>query len=129
MFNAIMREGVWLQAFKESNSVVIPKLKSDNYDIPKLFRPIALFNCLAKLFTKYLTKRLQDEVRRYQIFHPLQFGGMQHHSTLDAATTLFHEIKPVKSGALITPSKLAATHSFSKPTKEKPYLLWQTQHV
>ena len=100
MFNAIMRQGEWPSPFKESNTVVIPKPKRADYTIPKSFRPIALLNCLAKLFTKCLTRRLQDEGRRHQIFHPLQFGGMQHHSTLDAAMTIMHEISEARSRGL-----------------------------
>ncbi len=100
MFNAIMQQGTWPNPFKESNTVVIPKPKRADYSIPKSFRPIALLNCLAKLFTKCLTRRLQDEGRRHQIFHPLQFGGMQHHSTLDAAMSMLHEISEARCRGL-----------------------------
>ena len=95
-----MQQGEWPNPFKESNTVVIPEPKQVDYTIPTSFPPIALLNCLAKLFTKCLTRRLQNEDRRHEIFHPLQFGGMQHHSTLDTAMAMMHEISEARSRGL-----------------------------
>ena len=40
--NDIILGGIWLDAFKQSTTVIIPKLKKDNYSKVKSYRPIAL---------------------------------------------------------------------------------------
>ena len=80
--------GTWPQHFKESISVIIPKLNKPDYTIPKAYRPIALLNTLGKLLTRILANRLQHDAAEFNILHRDQFGGIQGHSTIDAGLVL-----------------------------------------
>ena len=81
--NDISNIGIWLEAFKQSTMVIIPKLKKDDYSKAKSYRPIVLLECPGKLISKLIAARLQSDISIYSIAHPLQFGGLKHHSTLD----------------------------------------------
>ncbi|KAF8627909.1 hypothetical protein AX15_004186 [Amanita polypyramis BW_CC] len=102
LFNDILREGVWPKEFKIANMVVIPKPKRQDYMIPKIFRPIALLNCVGKLLSKILAARLQDELIKYNLLHPLQFGGIKQRSTTDAGLILTEFIKKARDNGLFT---------------------------
>ena len=58
LFNKICQTGTWLSHFKDSVSVIIPKLNKPDYTIPKAYHPIALLNTLGKLLTEVLANRL-----------------------------------------------------------------------
>ncbi|KAF8623006.1 hypothetical protein AX15_006572 [Amanita polypyramis BW_CC] len=77
LFNDIMDEGDWPKEFKIANMVVIPKPKCDDYSKPKNFHPITLLDCIGKLLSKVLAAQLQDEALKYDLLHPLQFGGIK----------------------------------------------------
>jgi len=57
--NVCIDLGFWLSHFKSSNTVMIPKLNKNNYNSPKLFRPIVLLNTMGKLIEKAISNRLQ----------------------------------------------------------------------
>ncbi|KXN80886.1 hypothetical protein AN958_06948 [Leucoagaricus sp. SymC.cos] len=59
----------WPSHFKESVSVIIPKLSKPSYSTPKLFRPIVLLNTIGKLVEKMLSRHLQFDSIKYGIFH------------------------------------------------------------
>ena len=88
LYNRICFTGTWPTHFKESTSVIIPKLNKPDYTIPKAYRPIALLNTLGKLLTKILANRLQHDAAEHGILHRDQFGGVQGHSMIDAGLVL-----------------------------------------
>ena len=88
LFNAILDSGIWPSQLKAAESVIIPKPKKEQYDLPKAFHPITLLNTLGKLFTKILTKRLQFDGVTHNLFHPGQFGGISKHATTDIGVIL-----------------------------------------
>ena len=88
IFNRICLTGIWPSCFKDSISVIIPKLNKPDYSIPKAYRPIALLNTMGKLLTKILANRLQHDAAQYGLLHREQFGGIQGHSTIDAGLVL-----------------------------------------
>ncbi|PPQ94129.1 hypothetical protein CVT25_007914 [Psilocybe cyanescens] len=57
--NACLQVGHWPKHFKESMSVIIPKLNKPSYSAPKAFRPIVLLNTVGKLVEKMLSNRIQ----------------------------------------------------------------------
>ncbi|KAF8626748.1 hypothetical protein AX15_004711 [Amanita polypyramis BW_CC] len=50
---------------------------SSDYTKPKNFRPIASLDCIGKLLLKILASCLQDESIKYDLLHPLWFGGIK----------------------------------------------------
>ena len=80
----------WPKYFKESVSVIIPKLGKSAYDTPKAFRPIVLLNTLDKLIKKMVAKQLQFDAVKYGILHLNQLEGMIQWFTKDAGMFLTH---------------------------------------
>ena len=80
----------WYRHFKESVSVIIPKLGKLAYDISKVFRPIVLLNTLGKLIEKMIARQLQFDAVKYGIHHPKQLGGVVQKSTEDTGMFLTH---------------------------------------
>ncbi|KAF8624441.1 hypothetical protein AX15_005872 [Amanita polypyramis BW_CC] len=101
-YNNILNEGAWPKEFKIANTVVIPKPKRDDYLKPKNFRPIVLLDCVGKLLSKILAARLQDEALKYDLLHPLQFGGIKQRSTTDAGLILMEFVKKARNGGQFT---------------------------
>ncbi|KAF8622194.1 hypothetical protein AX15_007303 [Amanita polypyramis BW_CC] len=102
LFNNILSEGRWPSEFKIANTVVIPKPKREDYTKPKSFRPIALLDCIGKLLSKVLAARLQDEALKFDLLHPLQFGGIKQRSTTDAGIVLTEFIKKARDAGQFT---------------------------
>ncbi|KAJ3553860.1 hypothetical protein NP233_g12550 [Leucocoprinus birnbaumii] len=70
--DACMKVGYWPSHFKESVSVIIPKLGKPTYSTPKSFRPITLLNTLGKLIEKMISTCLQFDCVKHEVFHPNQ---------------------------------------------------------
>jgi len=78
----------WLNYFKCSSTVIIPKPNKPKYDHPKAFHPIVLLNTLEKLIEKVITERLQFIIVNNNFIHPSQLGSLKFKSTLDAGVAL-----------------------------------------
>jgi len=89
---ACIQVGHWLSHFKESLSVIIPKLGKASYSTPKSFHPIVLLNTLGKLVEKMLSCHMQFNRVHHGAFQPNQFGGISQRSTEDAGVFLTHLI-------------------------------------
>src|SRR6185369_330611 len=74
--NACLREGYWPTFFKESTTVVIPKLNKLDYQVASAHRPITLLNCIGKWIEKAIVKRMQTDCYKYDLLHPNQFRGI-----------------------------------------------------
>ncbi|CAA7271389.1 unnamed protein product [Cyclocybe aegerita] len=88
--NACLRVGHWPRIFKESLSVIVPKLSKPSYAVPKAFRPIVLLITFGKLIEKMIANRIQFDTVKHDIFHPNQLGGICQRSTEDAGLILTH---------------------------------------
>jgi hypothetical protein len=71
-----LQVGYWPSHFKESVSVIIPKLGKPSYSTPKSFRPIVLLNTLGKLIEKMISTQLQFDGVKFGVFHSNQLGGI-----------------------------------------------------
>ncbi|RXW11212.1 hypothetical protein EST38_g14643 [Candolleomyces aberdarensis] len=60
--NGCIESRHWPKHFKESMSVIIPKLNKASYSTPKAFRPIVLLNPLGKLIEKMISNRFQHDM-------------------------------------------------------------------
>jgi len=85
--------GYWLNYFKVSSTIVIPKPNKTSYDQPKVFRPIVLLNTLGKLIEKVIAERLQFTVARNDFIHPSQLGSLKFKSTTDAGVALTYIVR------------------------------------
>ncbi|CAA7263690.1 unnamed protein product [Cyclocybe aegerita] len=92
--NACLRVGHWPRIFKESLSVIVPKLNKPSYSVPKAFRPIVLLITFGKLIEKMIANRIQFDAVKHDIFHPNQLGGIRQRSTEDAGLILTHLFFP-----------------------------------
>ena len=90
--NTCINLGHWLNYFKCSSTVIIPKPNKPKYDHPKTFHPIVLLNTLGKLIEKVIAERLQFIVANNNFIHPSQLGSLKFKSTSDAGVTLTHII-------------------------------------
>ena len=91
--NACLSLHHWPRYFKESVSVIIPKLGKLAYDTPKAFRPIVLLNTLGKFIEKMVARQLQFDAVKYGILHSNQLEGVAQQSTEDAGVFLTHLVQ------------------------------------
>jgi len=82
--------GHWLNYFKYSSTVIIPKPNKMSYDQPKSFHPIVLLNTLGKLIEKVIVERIQFTVASNDFIHLSQLGGLKFKFTTDASVALTH---------------------------------------
>ena len=83
----------WLDYFKQSSTIIIPKPNKSSYDHAKMFRPIVLLNILEKLIEKVIAKRIQFTVMKNNFIHPCQLGRLKFKSTTDAGVALTHIVR------------------------------------
>ena len=80
----------WLEYFKISFTIIIPKPNKPLYDQPKAFCPIVLLNTIGKLIEKVVADRLQFTVTSNNFIHLSQLGRLKFKSTTDVGITLTH---------------------------------------
>ena len=85
--------GHWLNYFKYSSTVIIPKPNKLAYDQPKSFHLIVLLNTLGKLIEKVIAERLQFLIVKNDFIHPSQLDGLKFKSTIDAGVALTHIVQ------------------------------------
>ncbi|PPQ93324.1 hypothetical protein CVT25_014425 [Psilocybe cyanescens] len=90
--NACLWVGHWPKHFKESMSVVIPKLNKLFYSTPKVLRPIVLLNTVGKLIKKMLSNCIQFNSITSDVFYPNQIRGICQRFTKDAGLILMHMV-------------------------------------
>ena len=89
--NACINLGHWLDHFKMSMAIIIPKLNKISYDTSKSFCPIILLNTIGKLFEKVIGEHLQFHTISNSFIHSYQLSGLKQRSTnnADIALTYF----------------------------------------
>ena len=85
--------GYWLNYFKISSTIIIPKPNKTSYNQPKAFQPIVLLNTLGKLIEKVIVEKLQFMVACNDFIHLSQLGSLKFKSTLDAGVALTHIVR------------------------------------
>jgi len=85
--------GYWLNYFKISSTIVIPKPNKTSYDQPKAFQPIIFLNTLGKLIEKVIAERFQFTVACNDFIHLSQLGSLKFESTSDASVALTHIVQ------------------------------------
>ncbi|KAF8626072.1 hypothetical protein AX15_005095 [Amanita polypyramis BW_CC] len=87
---------------KQALTVVIPKPNKPDYKKPKAWCPIALLPCISKLLMGVIAKRMQAEVRTFNLLHPNQYGGIIGCSASDAALLFTEHCYQAKLQGLFT---------------------------
>jgi len=90
--NTCISVGFWLEHFKESKSIIIPKPNKASYNTTKAFRLIVLLNTLGKLIEKVISHRLQFHLSDNGFLDPNQLGSIRQRSTIDVGMYLTHFI-------------------------------------
>jgi hypothetical protein len=85
------------KCFKEATGVILKKpqftkLSYRNYALPKAYKVILLFNCLAKVMEKIIARRLAVIVEFKTLLYMYQIGGRKQKSAIDAVMVLIQKI-------------------------------------
>jgi hypothetical protein len=67
LFNAYYRLSIYLTAFKRAITVLLRKLKKEDYLNPKVYRLIALFNILEKVLKAVIAERIRFAAETYTL--------------------------------------------------------------
>jgi hypothetical protein len=73
--------------------VVLRKPGKPQYDVPKVYQPIALLNMMGKLLMAIIAEQLTYYTEKHGLLPPMQFGGQLGRTTMDALHMLMYKIK------------------------------------
>ena len=94
IFNAAIQLDTYYDPWRESTTVVIRKPGKPDYSAPKAYRPIALLNTTAKLFSALIADRVSYILEKHNLLPSTHFGGWPGRSTTDSLhlleTTIRH---------------------------------------
>ena len=93
IYNASLQNGYYFPSWLESLTAVIHKPARQAYDIPKVYRPIALLNTIAKIFTVLVAEDITTLAEQHRLLPSCHFDGRPEHRTTDSMHLLTHRIK------------------------------------
>ena len=93
LLSPLMHYGHHPGSLKKANGIVLDKPGKASYDTPASFRVIVLLETLSKVLERVIASRLSLLARHVGLFHPHQTGSLPGLSTLDATSTLTHEVR------------------------------------
>ena len=93
IYNASLQNGYYFPSWLESLTAVIHKPARQAYDIPKVYRPIALLNTIAKIFTVLVAEDITTLAEQHRLLPSCHFDGRPEHHTTDSMHLLTHRIK------------------------------------
>ena len=97
LFQACWNLGYHPRKFKEANTIVLKKLKKDDYSEPKSYRPIALLDTLGKAFETVVATRLSDCAEENRLLPPEQMRARRRRSIETALGVLIQAIYEVQN--------------------------------
>lgn len=93
LFQAVLRLGHYVDAWREFTTVVLRKPGKPNYEIPKAHRPIALLCTMAKVLTAIIAEDISYLVEKESLLPENHYGGRPGRMTTDAVHALTNKIK------------------------------------
>ena len=93
IYTAIVDKGWYYAPWKSFTTVVLRKPGKPRYNIPKVYRPIALLNTMGKVLTSIVAEQLTYYTEKFALLPPLHFGGRPACTTNDAIHYLVYKIK------------------------------------
>ena len=101
IYDAMLERGLQYKPWKISTTVVLRKPGKPRYDVPKVYRPIALLNTLWKVLTAIVASHITFLSERHQLLPSNHYGGQPGRTTTDALHFLVHKIKKTWHGGKI----------------------------
>lgn len=93
IFKAIFELETYVDAWKESNTIVLRKPGKPNYDIAKAYRPIALLNTLGKVLAACVAENLTFIAEKHNLLPPNTFGGRPGRTAPDLLHLVVQKVK------------------------------------
>lgn len=119
IFRAILELRVYPDSWKHFTTAVLRKPGKPDYSVPKAYRPIALMNTIAKLFTSLLAGFLSHLCEFRNLLPCNQFGGRPGRMTTDSLHLLTCKIKEAwRNGKVATSLSLDVQGAFPNVVKE-----------
>ena len=93
IYNATLQNDFYFPAWLESLTVVIRKPGRKAYGITKSYRPIALLNTMAKIYTALVAEDITMLAEQHKLLPNCHFGGRPGRHTTDSMHLLTYRIK------------------------------------
>jgi hypothetical protein len=97
-----MTHGTCYPPRRDFTTVVLRKPGKHRYDVPKAYRPIALFSTAAKVLTAIVAEEITKLVEQHQILPNNHFGGRPGHTTTDAIHLVNRTKKARRDGKVVS---------------------------
>ena len=119
IFQAILELRVYPETWKHFTTVVLHKPRKPNYSVPKAYRPIALMNTTAKLFTSLLANFLSHLCESRNLLPASQFGAHPGRMITDSLHLLTYKVKEAwRNGKVASALFLDVQGAFPNVVKE-----------
>jgi hypothetical protein len=97
-YPVFMTNGYYPKCFKEATGVILKKSQAAkspyrNYALPKAYKVISLFNCLAKVMEKIVARRLVIMAEFKTLLYMHQIGDRRQKSAIDAVMVLIQKVQ------------------------------------
>jgi exonuclease III len=106
IYMGMLEQNLIYGPWKSFVTIVLRKPGKPRYDIPKAYRPIALFNTLWKLLTSVVVEHITYLAEKHQLLLKHHFGGRPGWSTTDAMHLLTYKIKQAWRMDMVSPAYL-----------------------
>ena len=93
IYKAMVERNLHYAPWKTFTTVVLRKPEKPRYDVPKVYRPIALLNTMWKVLAAVIADQLTYITEKHQLLPSLPFGGRPGRTTTDAILLVTHKIK------------------------------------
>lgn len=93
IYEAMFEHSLLYKPWKSFTTVVLCKPGKLKYNMPKVYRPIALLNTMWKVVIGIVTEQLTYLVEEFQLLLAMYFGGRPRCTTSDAMHLLMNKIK------------------------------------
>jgi hypothetical protein len=92
LFDACYKLNIYFTAFKRAITILLRKLKKEDYLDPKVYRLIALFNTLEKVLKAVITERIRFAAETYTLLSNTQIKGRRIRFTKTALQLIINKI-------------------------------------
>jgi hypothetical protein len=92
LFNAYYKLSIYSTAFERVITVLLRKLKKEDYSNPKIYRLIALLNILKKALEAVIAERIRFAAETHALLPNTQIGGRRIRSTETALQLITNKI-------------------------------------
>ena len=93
IYRAMVKQGLFYEPWKKFTTVVLRKPSKPKYNVPKVYRPIALINTQVKVLTAVLAEQMMYYTECYNLLPENHFGGRKGRNAIDTVQVLVHRIK------------------------------------